>query len=151
MSATLTFEKPNRTPDFQDCFTGKNAHLDKTPKELAALALANSPGWFRVLFAMRQKLASIVGLRTKTPDGKNPGVSFLLSLPVIQDDETAYEAGLADKHLDFILRIEKHDNEVSVRTHIWFNNTFGKLYLAVVKPFHNWIVSYWVKALGKPA
>lgn len=151
MSSTLTFEKPNRAPDFQDCFTGKNAHPEKSPRELAEIALASSPAWFRVLFAIRQKLASVVGLRTETPEGENPGVGFLLSLPVVQEDENAYEAGLADKHLDFILRIEKHDNEVSLRTHIWYNNTFGRIYLAVVKPFHNWIVSYWVNALGKPA
>lgn len=145
----LSFNKSKCQPDFEDCFSGNNAFPNKSPKELAEIALANSPLWFRILFSIRQKLASLIGLTTKTSQGTNPGVGFLLSLPVVQDDETAFEAGLADKHLDFTLRISKENNQIHLKTQIWFNNIWGKIYLAIVKPFHNLILAHWVKALGK--
>ncbi|MDJ0612538.1 MAG: DUF2867 domain-containing protein [Rhizobiaceae bacterium] len=144
-----SFAKPHREPDFKDCFSGANAYPEKSAKELAELALASSPFWFRVMFAMRQKLANIVGLRTKTDQGENPGVSFLLSLPELENTETAYEAGLADKHLDFTIRLEKTADRVNLMTQIWFNNFWGKIYLKFVLPFHNMIVSHWVKKLGR--
>jgi len=144
----VTFEKPKRSPDFEDSFSGKNAFPEKTPKELAKTALANSPMWFRVLFSIRQKLANLFGLRTKTDTGENPGVEFLLSLPVLKNNQNEYEAGLSDKHLDFTILVSKEDNIVSLTTQIWFNNFWGKAYLFVVMPFHNLIVSHWVKTLG---
>lgn len=147
---TLTFAKPERESDFQDTFSGPNAHPDLSPRELAALALGQSPVWFRTLFAARQKFARIAGLRTKTPEGKDPGVGFLLSLPVLRDDAKIYEAGLADRHLDFTIAVEKDGGRVSLTTENWFNNVSGRLYLVAVKPFHNRIVSRWVRVLGQP-
>ena len=84
---TLTFAKPEREPDFQDTFSGPNAHPDMSPHDLAALALGQSPAWFRTLFAARQKLARVAGLKTETPEGRDPGVGFLLSLPVLRNDD----------------------------------------------------------------
>ena len=144
----LIFEKPQRQPNFEDCFSGENSFPEKSPKELAKIALASSPLWFQIMFSLRQKLAGLFGLLTETPEGKDPGVGFLLSLPIIQDDETAYEAGLADKHLDFTIRISKEDDQINLRTQVWFNNFWGKIYLKIVMPFHNLIVSHWVKSLG---
>ena len=144
-----TFRKPERNPDFEDCFSGKNAFPEKTPLELAELALANSPLWFRIMFSIRQKLATLVGLQTKTDAGENPGITFLLSLPELQNNDQTFETGLKDKHLDFAIRISKNAESVEFATQVWFNNLWGRLYLFVVMPFHKLILSQWIRTLGE--
>ncbi|MEM7067241.1 MAG: DUF2867 domain-containing protein [Pseudomonadota bacterium] len=148
---TRNFAKPDRTPDFEDCFTGPNAFPDRSAYDLAKMVVGNAPLWFRILFAVRQRIARLFGLVTKSDDGKNPGASFLLTLPVVENSPNRYEADISDKHLDFTLCLEKENEKINLRTQIWFNNIFGRAYLFVVKPFHNKIVSHWVSVLGRPA
>lgn len=145
---TLSFVKPKRAPDFEDEFCGANAYPEMTGRELAVLAIDQTPRWFRILFWVRQFLARIGGLRTETAEGAPADVAFLLSLPVLVNEPDCYEAGLADKHLDFTLSVEKHKNRVRIVTKVWFNNNAGRAYLFFIRPFHNRIVGHWVRVLG---
>ncbi|MEM1038190.1 MAG: DUF2867 domain-containing protein [Pseudomonadota bacterium] len=147
---TLTFSKPQRSPDFEDVFSGPNAHDHLSAKELTELALSRTPSWFRALFAIRQFLARFSGLRTESEEGGPADVNFLLSLPVLRSEPNVFEAGLADKHLDFAMSVEKREGEVRITTSVWFNNTLGKVYLSAIKPFHERIVAHWVHVLGTP-
>ncbi len=144
---TATFIKSDHPPDFADSFTGKNAYRDKTPRQLAELAIASTPAWFHFLFSLRQKIARLAGLKTRPAGRVGADVSFLLAMPVIQDDESAYEAGLHDKHLDFTIRVTRNIDDVQMETRVWYKNFWGRPYLMLVLPFHNLIVSHWVKSL----
>ncbi|MEL6967088.1 MAG: DUF2867 domain-containing protein [Pseudomonadota bacterium] len=147
---TLTFTKPERSPDFEDVFAGPNAYSHLSAQELTELALSRTPSWFRAMFALRQFFARFAGLRTESEAGGPADVNFLLSLPVLRDEPDIFEAGLADKHLDFAMCVEKREDEVRIATSVWCNNTLGRIYLSAVKPFHERIVAHWVRVLGTP-
>lgn len=152
---TSTFTLPDREPDFEDCFRGPNANPQLTAKQLAQVASDSSPLWFRVLFSVRQRIAALLGLVTEVENSSaeqpEAAQGFIFQIPCLQNTPDVFEAGLHDKHLDFALSVEKHDDEVSLSTRIWFNSLLGRIYLFFVKPFHNMIVSHWLKNLGKPA
>jgi len=81
-----------------------------------------------------------------------PEVNFLDAMPIIQESDNIYASGMADKHLDFMITVEKSEGpKVSITTQIWFNKTLGKLYLIAVLPFHKAILKHYIRKLGKPA
>lgn len=56
-------------------------------------------------------------------------------------------SGLKDNHLDFCISFYKKDNKVILSTLVKYNNTFGKVYMNIVKPFHKLIVKNMLKNL----
>ena len=151
---TEQFDQPDRVPDYSATFTGPNAHQQLTARELVALALSRVPGWFSAMFALRQRLASIAGLKTAHGDGGQVGTDFLLELPVLIEEPDRFRAGLNDRHLDFAIDLRKQNGQVMITTDIWFGEAgrglFGRVYLAAVKPFHNAILRHWVRVIARP-
>ena len=146
-----TFAVPPRAPDYADVFTGRLAHPDKSARDLLRHAIANTPRWFHGLFALRNSLVKLVGLKSSMknrPEG--PAINFLDNMPIIEETDQVYASGLADKHLDFLITVEKIDGpKVSFTTQIWFNATLGKLHLIAVLPFHKAIIRHYIRQLGK--
>ncbi len=147
------FTVPPRAPDYADVFSGKLAHGDKTAKDLLSFALTKTPRWFHGLFSLRNFFANLIGLKTSLKgQPKDLGVNFLASMPVIEETDRLFTSGLSDKHLDFLITVEKNEGpEVSITTQIWFNATLGKIYLIAVLPFHKAIIRYYIRQLGRPA
>lgn len=147
-----TFDQPSRNPDYSDTFTGPNAHPSLTARELAALALSRVPGWFRLMFSLRQRVAGVLGLKTAHGDGGQVGTDFLMELPVLIETPDRFRAGLNDKHLDFAIDVKKQAQNVAITTDIWFgqgaNRLLGRAYLTAVKPFHNAILRHWIAVLS---
>jgi len=53
-------------------------------------------------------------------------------------------------HLDFRLSFKIDENNIlHATTAIVFNNIFGKIYLAMIKPFHKFIVQLSLKKMAK--
>lgn len=147
------FTVPPRNPDYADVFTGKLAHPDKSARDLLRYSLGKTPRWFHALFALRNSLVKLVGLKTSMNEHVEvPAISFLDAMPVIEETEHVFSSGLADKHLDFLITVEKTAGpNVSFTTQIWFNAALGKFYLIAVLPFHKAIIRYYIRQLGKPA
>lgn len=150
MSRGATFARPARAPDYSDRFAGPCAQPDRTARELAAAATRATPGWFRALFALRQRLARIAGLKTGA-GARDNGLAILSDLPVIEEINDRFAIGMADRHLDFALTVTKTGREVAFVTDIWFNAAAGRVYLALVLPFHKLILRRYVRALGPEA
>lgn len=98
--------------------------------EVAALFERPSLGPMRVLVAIRDAAVRPWGLR--------PVRSFLRSTTVTADE---FVFGGGDRHLDFrgSMLLEDPGPEGSrlvVSTLVHYNNRFGPVYFAVVKPFH---------------
>lgn len=146
----MDFARPDRTPDFSDRFAGPNAAPELSARELMMRAFEATPGWFRGLFALRQMAARVAGLSTG-PQGAVTEVEVLGRLPVVEESETKFEFGMADRHLDFTIAVEKRETEVAITTDIWFNGWTGRAYLALVLPFHKMILRRYVSALGAEA
>lgn len=104
----------------------------------------------RALFHLRNRIASLFGLRTSgdpTPErsANPPGLEDrvgLFTVMGVADDELVL--GEDDRHLDFRVSVLRQDGPgrpgVTVTTLVHFHNLLGQAYFAAVKPFHRLIV-----------
>ncbi|MGB0927909.1 MAG: DUF2867 domain-containing protein [Pikeienuella sp.] len=144
-----TFRRPDRVADFADSFHSRGQALDLPPKALMAHAIAQTPAWFEAMLRLRDRIGRLFGLKTATDIHEQADASFLMHLPVLRDDESVYSSGAADKHLDFAITVEKHeDATVSFTTEVWFNGASGRVYLALILPFHRAILRHWVSVVS---
>ncbi len=111
---------------------------------------AHHPMWMKIVLIVRNRIAPFFGLDA-------PGASDIINFeikssynvgdkigvwPILSLTETELVVGRDDKHLDFRLSVLKvTDGEtasVVVSTICVVNNTFGKVYLFFIVPFHKW-------------
>ena len=127
-----------------------------SPDDILINFWTDFPGWVNVLFAIRNFLVKIVGLKTDRNDpeefkrcireGKECG---LTSVPAKNEKETVML--LSDKHLNAYLSayIQKdaspHTQRISVTTLVHFNKKLGNIYFFFIKPFHQLIVMSMLK------
>ena len=126
--------------DFSDCFATTNHH--NTLEEIAKLVFDNTPSWVRALFRLRNKLASLVGLKSTIPPDYNTefrvgGYISFFKLYSIAEQELIM--GANDTHLNFraiITNTGEADFNIKLTTLVQYNNLLGKVYMAIVRPFH---------------
>jgi hypothetical protein len=101
------------------------------------------------LMSLRNKIMSIFGAKTVINEtkgdfaiGNNVGLFKIYYI-----DEKEIISGLKDSHLDFCISFYKIDNKVLLSTLVKYNNTFGKVYMNIIKPFHKLIVKNMLKNL----
>ena len=106
------------------------------------------PAWMKLALMVRNRLAALAGLEAPTaseilrPDMKgHHAVGDKIGVwPIFALTEDELVAGRDNKHLDFrvsVLRqIEGEDASVVVSTICNVHNTFGKVYLFFIVPFH---------------
>jgi hypothetical protein len=114
-----------------------------TAVEAAERAFGNSPSWVSALLALRNRLVSLVGLKTEAPA---PGEHGLIGpFPVLSRNDDEVVLGFNDAHLDFRIVVDIRAGSavnqiVGMTTLIRRHNTLGRVYLAAVMPFHKVIV-----------
>lgn len=125
--------------------------------------MSASPKWLKTLFALRNKIAGVFGLKTapnledrsaviKKFNGQ-PGEK-LGFFKVYQYSENEIILGEDDTHLDFrvslLLEPQQSDSQtLQITTTVIFHNFWGKLYFLPVKPFHRLIVPVMIKGIIK--
>lgn len=115
-----------------------------------ARASARLPRWVDLLMALRNRLVRVFGLKTEpdrppsaddAPITAGSAVGIFLVLARSADEILM---GLDDKHLDFrfsLLLQPRADRERAIATTtVRFKNVWGRLYFAVVRPFHALII-----------
>lgn len=130
MSRGASFFRPARATDDTDRFAG----LCAQPEHAAAVARA-TPFWFRALFAPRQRLARLVGLKTGAGAPDN-GLAILSDRPAAKKMNDSFEFGMSDRHPGFALTVAKAGREVAFTADFWFNAAAGRVHLALALPFH---------------
>lgn len=157
--------------DYSDSYQGKfyDAENSIGLGDIGKAFFASAPGWTKFLFALRNKIVPIFGL--KVPDtGKSPeeiaeNFSFepnesMGLFKVFARTEKEVIMGEDDQHLNFRISLlkeadptEKAMKNLTISTTVEFNNRLGKLYFLPVKPFHKLIVAAMlkrtIKQLGK--
>ena len=149
--------------DYSDSYQGKYYDADDSI-DLGAIGKAfflSAPGWTKFLFALRNKIVPIFGL--KVPDtGKSPeeiAENFKFEpneslglFKVYSKTEKEVIMGEDDQHLNFRISLlkevdptEKEMKRLTISTTVEFNNRLGKLYFVPVKPFHKLIVAAMLK------
>ncbi|MBS1489046.1 MAG: DUF2867 domain-containing protein [Bacteroidetes bacterium] len=153
--------------DFVDSFQGdfidKNGNINST--DIGMFFFTGGPKWIDKLFALRNKLVVLFGLKTseKILDKQK----LLNNFKCEQGDQlglfkvynkTGEEVVLGedDKHLNFrvSLFIDQQSNDtinkkLIISTTVKFNNWFGRLYFLPVRPFHKLIVPTILKGIIK--
>jgi hypothetical protein len=135
--------------DFVDTFSTTN-HINNI-EEITNLVFNTTPKWINSLFAIRNKIASLFGLKTEMPNDYNEnykvgGYVKFFKIFSISDNEVIL--GADDSHLNFraVINNDKSDSyNIKVITLVEYNNLKGKIYMGIIKPFHRQIVKIIVK------
>jgi hypothetical protein len=135
--------------DFVDTFSTTN-HINNI-EEITNLVFNTTPKWINSLFAVRNKIASLFGLKTEMPNDYNEnykvgGYVKFFKIFSISDNEVIL--GADDSHLNFraVINNDKSDSyNIKVITLVEYNNLKGKIYMGIIKPFHRQIVKRMVK------
>jgi hypothetical protein len=134
--------------DFVDTFSTTN-HINNI-EEITNLVFNTTPKWINSLFAIRNKIASLFGLKTAMPNDYNKnykvgGYVKFFKIFSISDNEVIL--GADDSHLNFraVINNDKSDSyNIKVITLVEYNNLKGKIYMGIIKPFHRQIVKIMV-------
>jgi len=129
-----------------DFLDGYAVRSDLSPKEAAAVGLA-LPAWAQALMTLRNKIVAPLGLKTETdvPQGDTEGTVF----ETTYDTEAEINLGTDDSHLNFRIAVRREGEMIHMGTWVHRNNWIGRIYLAVVMPFHILIVRGAMKRVAR--
>lgn len=158
-------KKNNTAYDYIDSFQGhfvdKQGEIGIT--EIGKSFFSSGPKWIDKLFAFRNKLVKLFGL--KTPGNKTNRQKLLENFKCEKGEQlglfkvyhkTTNEIilGEDDKHLNFRVSLfmdqqneDKTNKKLIISTTVKFNNWFGRLYFLPVRPFHQLIVPTMLKGI----
>jgi hypothetical protein len=130
--------------DFADAFSFVVDDPSLDAITAAHRAIDRPPGWIAGLMWLRDLFVRPFGLVTRRDDALVK-LQRIGAFPVLSESPARVVMGLADKHLDFRLAIEvaaldERRREVVATTLVRTHNLLGKVYLAIVLPFHRRIV-----------
>jgi hypothetical protein len=112
-------------------------------RQAAEKVLRRGPRWFETLMALRNRLVAPFGLKTPVPSETSP-TDTLGIFPVIGETADRLVAGFNDSHLDFRVVIDVagagRGQRVTATTLVLTHNRLGRVYLAIILPFHRLIV-----------
>ncbi len=121
--------------DFADAFRVQVAQVIDAPTA-TTLAFSGMPGWASRLLAVRNRIVAPLGLRTRAEAGPHVGM-----FPVVQSGPDRVVLGFDDRHLDFRIVVDVSAGHlVTLTTLVRRHNWLGRVYLALVLPFHKRIV-----------
>jgi len=128
---------------FSDAFsvTVEGAALDA--RRAAEAMLSRQPRWIRILIALRNYLVMPFGLKTPSYHESTSREAVGI-FPVLSQSPNRLVAGFDDSHLDFRVVIDvattSPGQRVTATTLVLTHNLLGRVYLAIILPFHRLIV-----------
>lgn len=136
--------------DFTDSYK-MELSKDEDIKELYLEFLSKDSKLIKSLMSFRNKIMSLFGFKTEIKHSNNikdirvgNKVGFFT---IYYIGEYEIIAGEKDKHLDFCVSFYKKDTNLTISTLIQYNNSFGKIYMNLIKPFHKFVVKNMLKNL----
>lgn len=120
--------------------TVAETHLEA--RDTARQRLARPPAWVSRLMALRNAIVTPLGLQTgRETQGHMDRIGMF---PIESATDGRLVMGFEDEHLDFRVVIDvlktAGDSVVTATSLVWTHNLFGRVYLAVILPFHRLIV-----------
>jgi hypothetical protein len=142
--------------DYVDRYSAALNAQGLTIEQVGKAFFSSSPAWVDWLFALRNRIVSLLGLKTsgareavlqnfKCEVGESVGL-----FKVFDKNEREVILGEDDKHLNFrvSLFLDRENNALIVSTIVDIHNWLGTLYFLPVKPFHKLIVPTIVKGMA---
>jgi hypothetical protein len=112
-------------------------------RNAAQRMFGRSPQWIEALLSLRHLLVAPFGLKTS---GKAEAIrrETIGLFPILSEAPDRLIAGFNDKHLDFRVVVDVATagarQQVTATTLVLTHNAFGRVYLAVITPFHRLVV-----------
>lgn len=139
------------TADFADCYVAPNPWPERSAMELFMLTVGNTPGWVNALMRLRNRVASLFGLKNLgTLDEIRPGHVYRVGdrvgiFTLLYSSESEVILGDLDKHLEVRVSVLKMKTrggsaQLAVSTAVHEHNALGKIYMFFVGPMHKIIV-----------
>lgn len=138
--------------DYSDAFMIQGVDIELSTKEVYVMLFSDTPQWIKSLMKIRNKLVSLVGLKTDIVM-TDTDTSILLEGSSMGMFEIYYIgkneiiAGEKDRHLDFVVSVLKQEDRVTVSTLVQYHNFFGKAYMTFISPFHKLIIKQIMRKL----
>ncbi len=137
---------------FADAYSLEIADRSLDARHAAERIMARSPHWVDMLLALRNAAVAPFGLRRSAPPAQaRHGVLGIF--PVISQTPGRLVAGLDDSHLDFRVIVDisapAARRNVTLTTVVLTHNLLGRIYLAIVLPFHRIIVRTMLEQVAK--
>ena len=115
---------------------------------LTRIALERQAGWIRALTLVRDTVMATVGVKSSRAIGAAAvarGLKVIGYLPVLSKSAGELVMGGDDRHLDFRVGVQQRPGvpdgrELVVATVVHCHNGLGRMYLAVIAPFHRTIL-----------
>jgi Protein of unknown function (DUF2867) len=125
------------------------------PAEAARRAVYGAPSWINVLLRLRTILVRPFGLKPgENPAPEKANAGNIGIFPILDKTQHRLTLGMNDRHLDFRLLVDVNDlgngrQLVTASTVVKTHNRLGRIYLAIVKPFHRIIVPAMLANIGR--
>ncbi|MBU4529874.1 MAG: DUF2867 domain-containing protein [Hoeflea sp.] len=130
--------------DWGDCFEVVTDQAGLTAEQAARLAFGKLPAWTGALMAVRNLVVLPFGLKGD-PEAAAAKDRRIGMFPIVAQGERELVLGFDDRHLDFriVVQTEPAGSLTGVRlmTLVQRHNRLGRVYLAVIMPFHKLIVA----------
>lgn len=147
----------NAGRNYEDSYSVTLDARDLTIEQVGRSFFTYSPAWVDWLFALRNRIVVLFGLKTSGAGARDAVVkNFKCEVgekiglfKVFDKNEREVVLGEDDQHLDFrvSLFLDRQNNTLTVSTIVQFHNWLGKLYFLPIKPFHRLIVPAMVKVM----
>lgn len=132
--------------EFADAYCLVVDEVDTDAITVARRVLERAPGWIRGLMHLRNRIASLLGLKPAelALHERYDGSARVGAFPVISRTPERVVLGFDDWHLDFrivvdLTKLGTH-SQITTTTLVRPHNLLGRTYLTVVLPFHRMIV-----------
>lgn len=130
--------------DFADAFTVTVPSKVEAPA-VATMAFNTPPRWVSALMTARNAVMGRLGYKTAT---------LRMGFPVLSSTAEEVLMGLDDGHLDFraVVRVDPAahgGSRITLTTLVKRHNALGRVYLAVIMPFHKLIVRSMLARLAR--
>jgi len=146
---------------FRDSYRAPLSRTSDSVVDIFFGIFGHHPLWMKLLLIARNGIASFCGLDApKVSEIMNPRVrsSYIVGdtigpWPIFELTKNELVAGRDNKHLDFRLSVltepDAEAGSVVVSTICTVHNSFGKVYLFFIVPFHKWGVRWLIsRAVG---
>jgi hypothetical protein len=128
---------------FADAFCIEVSDRDLDARRAAERMMARQPRWAEALLSLRNFLVAPLGLKTSGASADTPR-DMIGIFPVVSQAPDRLVAGFNDRHLDFRVVVDVtapgDSRRVTATTVVKTHNRLGRIYLAVIMPFHRLIV-----------
>jgi hypothetical protein len=137
---------------FSDAYSIVVDDLALDARDAAEKMLGRSPRWILTLMALRDLFVAPFGLKTARA-ARRSSTNRIGMFPVLSETPRRIVAGLDDRHLDFRVVVDIADaggrRRVTATTLVLTHNLLGRIYLAIILPFHRLIVRSMLRQIAR--